>query len=221
MFSKRRRKQDFPDGRGGNRVRKRPTRSDRGPRTSNFAPLVHLWCLKRAPKGPSLFLEGAQNESFCVGWALTGQEIELSAQQVKRQEKILPLARFHWSGNSTCQSTNFLSKPHMADRLRHCAVCPECSTRYLIGFSPYLNGSCLVSFVTESSEEYKLLCACHRPPLCSRWNWRELKGYIVSNAAYARGYGSPKEVWLFRQRTHQDPGFFNANLMEREGNKDR
>jgi len=109
----------------------------------------------------------------------------------------------------------------MADRLRHCVVCPECSTRYLIGFSPYLNGSYLVSFVTESSEEYRLLCACHRPPVCSRWNWRELKLYVVSNGAYARGYGSPKEMWLFRQRTDQDPGFFNANLIERKGNRDR
>ena len=106
----------------------------------------------------------------------------------------------------------------MADRLRHCLECPECCTRYLIGFSPYTNGSYVVSFVTECSEEYKLFCPCRQPPVCSRWNWRELKTYAVSNRAYARGYGSPKEVWLFRQPTERDPGLHRLGW---EGNEDR
>ena len=86
----------------------------------------------------------------------------------------------------------------MADRLRHCVECPECCTRYLIGFSPYRNGSCLLSFVTDSSEEYKLICSCRWPAVCSRWNWRDLKTCAVSNEAYARGYGRPEEIWLLR-----------------------
>jgi hypothetical protein len=86
----------------------------------------------------------------------------------------------------------------MPARFRHCIECPECRTRYLIGFSPYLNGSYLESFVSASSEEYKLFCSCGRPSVCSRWNGRELRRYGVTNAAYARGYGSPEEVWTFR-----------------------
>jgi hypothetical protein len=89
----------------------------------------------------------------------------------------------------------------MADRFRHCVECPECYTRYLIGFSPYRNGSYLLSFVTDSSEEYKLFCSCRRPPVCSGWNWSELKTYAVSYEAYARGYGRPEEIWLLRTDT--------------------
>jgi hypothetical protein len=93
----------------------------------------------------------------------------------------------------------------MPDRLRHCVECPECSTRYLIGFSPYQNGSYLVSFVTEVSEEYKLFCSCRRPQICSRWKWNELKTYSVSNRAYARGYGGPDEIWLLRHSRDREP----------------
>jgi hypothetical protein len=83
----------------------------------------------------------------------------------------------------------------MGSRLRHCIECPECHTRYLIGFSPYCNGSLLVSIGPEFSE-YKLMCACQRGAVCSRWQRNELKVYDVSRAAYARGYGSTHEVWL-------------------------
>ena len=82
----------------------------------------------------------------------------------------------------------------MAARVRHCVECPECFTRYLIGFSPYHNGSYLVPFLTESSEEYKLFCSCCRPPVSSRWRWGELKTYSVSNQAYDRGYGPPEGI---------------------------
>ena len=84
----------------------------------------------------------------------------------------------------------------MPARIRHCVECPECFTRYLIGFSPYRNGSYLVSFLTESSEEYKLFCSCGRPPISSRWRWSELNLYSVSNQAYDRGYGPPAEILL-------------------------
>ncbi len=101
----------------------------------------------------------------------------------------------------------------MADRLRHCVECPECCTRYLIGFSPYRNGSYLLSFVTDSSEEYKLLCSCRRPPVCSRWNWSEMKKYAVSNGAYARGYGQADEIWLWKDHADGDMGVLNASTL--------
>jgi hypothetical protein len=104
----------------------------------------------------------------------------------------------------------------MADRLRHCLECPECSTRYLLGFSPYRNGSYLSSRMTESSEEYRLFCFCRRPPVCSRWNGSHLRRYLVSNSAYERGYGSPQEVWLFRQYARQELGLLNANALEEQ-----
>jgi hypothetical protein len=85
----------------------------------------------------------------------------------------------------------------MPSRLRHCIECPECNTRYLIGFSPYNNGSYLVSPSSEFLQEYKLVCSCCRPAVCSRWKSSELQTYGVSNQAFARGYGSADEVWLY------------------------
>jgi hypothetical protein len=99
----------------------------------------------------------------------------------------------------------------MPDRLRHCVECPDCCTRYLPGFSPYRNGSYLVSLVTDSAEEYKLICSCCRPPVCSRWNWSELKTYGVSHAAYERGYGRSDEIWLLRQYPDRDTALLNLN----------
>lgn len=95
----------------------------------------------------------------------------------------------------------------MSWRLRHCVECPECSTRYLIGFSPYCNGSSLVTLVCDAMEKYKLICSCCRPPVCSRCEWSEVKRYGVSNRAYARGYGSPAEVSLLRESRDQDQIF--------------
>jgi hypothetical protein len=100
----------------------------------------------------------------------------------------------------------------MPDRLRHCVECPECCTRYLIGFSPYQNGSYLLSFVTESSEEYRLFCSCRRPPVCSQWNWNDLKTYSVPNGAYACGYGGPDEIWLLRQDADRRIDSLNLTL---------
>lgn len=134
---------------------------------------------------------------------------------------------FHWqtaegaSGRAINETTIIAARPIlpskrdliMADRLRHCVECPECCTRYLIGFSPYRNGSYLLSFVTDSSEEYKLLCSCRRPPVCSRWNWSEMKTYAVSNGAYARGYGQPDEIWLWKDHADGDMGLLNASTL--------
>jgi hypothetical protein len=69
--------------------------------------------------------------------------------------------------------------------------CPRCGTRYLVGFSPYGNGSSLQPFAATFSQEWTLNCICGAP---SRWSWNELKLYVVSVHAHDRGYGSPEEV---------------------------
>jgi hypothetical protein len=82
----------------------------------------------------------------------------------------------------------------MPNRLRHCVECPKCRTRYLVGFSPYANGSWLLPVVEGVVDEWTLLCRCATPPACSQWRWNELKSYVVSGQAYERGYGSPDEI---------------------------
>jgi hypothetical protein len=82
----------------------------------------------------------------------------------------------------------------MSSRVRHCVECPKCSTRYLVGFSPYQNGSYLVPVSKASWEEWILYCACGSPPHSSRWNWNELKLYAVPNGAHHRRYGPPEEI---------------------------
>jgi hypothetical protein len=79
-------------------------------------------------------------------------------------------------------------------RIRHCVECPKCRTRYLVGFSPYPNGSRLVPLVEGVWEEWILYCSCGRPPISSRSIWTELKMYAVSNQAHGRGYGPPEEI---------------------------
>src|ERR1700674_5819363 len=71
----------------------------------------------------------------------------------------------------------------MTPRVRHCVECPKCLTRYLVGFSPYRNGSYLMPLSVGFSEEWTLYCSCGRLPISSRWNWNELKLYAVSNQA--------------------------------------
>jgi hypothetical protein len=82
----------------------------------------------------------------------------------------------------------------MSRRLRHCIECPNCRTRYLLGFSPYRNGSYVTPLHREFPEEWALFCSCAHPPARSRWNPDELESYAVSNYAYRRGYGSPGEI---------------------------
>lgn len=88
----------------------------------------------------------------------------------------------------------------MSYRVRHCVTCPVCFTRYLIGFSPYANGSYIVSSRVGSFEEYTLYCSCKRWPISSRWRDSELRTCVVSYSAYQRGYGSPAEVKLADQQ---------------------
>jgi hypothetical protein len=80
--------------------------------------------------------------------------------------------------------------------IRHCVECSRCSTRYLIGFSPYPNGSYLVPLVEGAWEEWILYCSCAQPHSSSRYSWSELKMYAVCSQAHGRGYGRPEEIVL-------------------------
>ena len=95
-------------------------------------------------------------------------------------------------------------------RVRHCVECPKCLTRYLVGFSPYRNGSTLMPVTAGFFEEWALYCSCGKPPAFSRWNWNELRMYAVSDQAHHRGYGQPDEIvaigekHAFQIRVHRD-----------------
>jgi hypothetical protein len=78
--------------------------------------------------------------------------------------------------------------------MRSCVECTNCFTLYLIGFSPYRNGSCLVRIGTALCEEYVLYCSCGNPPVRSWWRQEQVKTYAVSKAAHTRGYGSHEEI---------------------------
>ena len=82
----------------------------------------------------------------------------------------------------------------MSGRVRHCVECPRCLTRYLIGFSPYRNGSYLVPVTRGSYHEWILYCSCGSPPRSSRWKLDELQPYEVSSGAHVHGYGPPEEI---------------------------
>src|ERR1700757_1555224 len=98
------------------------------------------------------------------------------------------------TSNIVSISLLFLLLQTMSRRVRHCIECPKCLTRYLLGFSPYRNGSYLVEVPEGLPAEWKLYCCCGRPAIFSCWPWSELKSYAVSSEAYLRGYGSPDEV---------------------------
>ena len=80
----------------------------------------------------------------------------------------------------------------MSYRIRHCISCPHCRTRYLIGFSPYANGSYLLSTSVGSLEEYTLYCSCRRFPVPSRWRDSEIKACEVSHSAIAAALVHPR-----------------------------
>jgi len=88
----------------------------------------------------------------------------------------------------------------MPMHIRRCAECPKCSTRYLIGFSPYWNGSHLVPTARGSTDEYTLYCSCCTPPAASQWRWSDMKPFAVAKAAHERGYGSRTEIFPAGER---------------------
>jgi hypothetical protein len=81
----------------------------------------------------------------------------------------------------------------MPSRIRYCIECRECHTRYVIGLSPYHNGSYLVSNASGFGNVVGLYCCCSlRTP--QELKSAELQTYAVSEWAYKRGYGSPDEI---------------------------
>jgi hypothetical protein len=89
----------------------------------------------------------------------------------------------------------------MSFRFRHCIECPICKTRYLVGFSPYDNGSLVFPSVTGETDDWVLYCACQTPHVTQECHWSEMKICIVSKLAHSRGYGSPEEMVYLPQRT--------------------
>src|SRR5215813_8133763 len=86
-------------------------------------------------------------------------------------------------------------------RIPHCVECPNCHTRYLVGFSPYGNGSYLMPAAPGSTEEYTLYCSCAKPHAVSRWRASDLEPYAVSAPAYDCGYGTAEEIVRFKNAT--------------------
>ena len=82
----------------------------------------------------------------------------------------------------------------MYRRRRHCVECPQCHTRYLIGFSPFGNGSYLAA-QAEDADLHLLFCSCGIEP-GHPFKMSELKTYLVTQEAHERGYGSPAEIVL-------------------------
>jgi hypothetical protein len=97
--------------------------------------------------------------------------------------------------------------------VRHCLECPKCLTRYLIGFSPYRNGSYLVRNAPGSRAEYVLYCACRIPFVSTLWKEEELKSYEVSKIAYDRGYGPPEDIVQIRYDSGQSRPLDLAELV--------
>ena len=95
----------------------------------------------------------------------------------------------------------------MSSRIRHCIECPTCHTCYLIGFSPYRNGSYLVRTGCDSSEEYTLYCFCNGGQLPRTWKWREARACEVTKAAHLRGYGTLDECWPIKRQLAHTPLF--------------
>ena len=80
-------------------------------------------------------------------------------------------------------STMFPLLDHvMPRRIRQCVECPKYHTRYLIGCSPYHNGSYLF-FSHPSLDSVRLYCVCSDSPSFNAFRWNELKMYAASNFA--------------------------------------
>ncbi|HTZ81562.1 MAG TPA: hypothetical protein VMB66_00130 [Candidatus Acidoferrales bacterium] len=99
-------------------------------------------------------------------------------------------------------------------RLRHCVECPLCSTRYLIAFSPYGNGSYLMPAVHGCSDEYILYCSCRRGSCGTRWKSTEVKTCDVSREAYERGYGTADEILPVDERRQENQAFDIGRYLE-------
>ena len=81
----------------------------------------------------------------------------------------------------------------MRFHIRCCVECPKCLTRYLLGFSPYRNGSYAIR-TAAASEDYVLYCSCCSPASPSLWRCGDMKPHVVAKTAFQRGYGTFQEV---------------------------
>ena len=86
----------------------------------------------------------------------------------------------------------------MPSRIRSCVECPKCHTRYVIGSSPYPNGSYIVAQPFAAPDLVRLYCICGDLPSSYAFKFSELKMYAVSEWGERRGYGSPEEIVIVR-----------------------
>jgi hypothetical protein len=86
-------------------------------------------------------------------------------------------------------------------RFRHCIECPKCNTRYVVGSSPYDNGSYVLPLIAGDIDDWVLYCACQTPRIRRQCQWSEMKMCAVSKSAANRGYGSAEEMMYKRQRS--------------------
>jgi hypothetical protein len=93
----------------------------------------------------------------------------------------------------------------MSHRVRHCIECPKCNTRYLIGSSPYDNGSYVLPLIAGNADDWILYCACQTPRVRLQCHWSEMKMCAVSKSAHGRGYGSSEEMSYKPQRSFLRP----------------
>jgi len=84
----------------------------------------------------------------------------------------------------------------MTLHLLSCVECPRCHTRYIVGASPYRNGSYIEAYSSGDANLCRLFCPCSDEPRYLPFKLSELKTYSISTWAYARGYGSREEIVL-------------------------
>ena len=89
----------------------------------------------------------------------------------------------------------------MSSRIRSCVECPNCHTRYLIGFSSHSNGSYIVSHPQRAAVMHRLYSTCSNSPSPYAFKFSKLKMYDISDWADRHACGSPEEIVLVRAAT--------------------
>jgi len=79
---------------------------------------------------------------------------------------------------------------------------PHCHARYIIGFSPYGNGSYFAK-QSEDTDLYMLFCSCSTERGLHPFKMSALKMYVVTPKAHERGYGSPDEIVLAEDKARK------------------
>jgi hypothetical protein len=97
----------------------------------------------------------------------------------------------------------------MTVRVRHCVQCPVCLTYYLVGFSPFSNGSYLLASLPYAPDECTLYCSCRTPAVRSRWRGSDGVACEISKNAHQRGYGTAGEISPIR--VNREPWVIDAH----------